>query len=391
MKVAIVHYWLSGMRGGEYVLENILDLFPDADIFTHVFVPEKVSEKIKAHKISTTFINSLPFAKKHYPKYLMLMPRALERLDLSEYDIVISSESGPAKGTILPTSTPHFCYCHSPMRYAWDQYHSYRGALKSIGRFIFDETVHRIRIWDAMSAQRVDHFVANSRFVKSRIKKFYRRDATVIHPPVDIQRFVPCVGRGSYYLFVSELVKYKRADLAIAAFANSDRKLVIVGDGPERAALEQSATPNVQFVGRCSDDDLAGLYRGARALVFPGIEDFGIVPLEAMACGRPVVAFRDGGACDSVIDGVTGMFFDEQSPEALLDALETFERDFEDKLDPNVISAHARKFSPARFKREFATHLVEHEPRLRKELAAFLMPDITPELRVLPQRVVANE
>ena len=307
----------------------------------------------------------------------MLMPRALELFDLEEYDLVISSESGPAKGVITKPHIPHFCYCHSPMRYLWDRYHEYRSNLGFVSRAIFDQTAHRMRVWDAVSANLVDHYIANSRFVSGRIEKYYRRESSVIHPPVDIDRFTPAVGKGSYYLFVSELVKYKRADLAVEAFAEIDRPLLVVGDGPERSALESIAPPNVEFLGRVSDARLAELYQGARALVFPGVEDFGIVPLEAMASGRPVIALQAGGACDTVVEGVTGLFFRQQTPAALIEAVERFETEFEDTFETDALVAHARTFSPERFKEKFLSHLVEREPKLTE----FLFDTNVPNLR----------
>jgi glycosyltransferase involved in cell wall biosynthesis len=365
MKVAIVHYWLTGMRGGERVLESIAGLFPDADIFTNVLVAEKISEKLRNHRIHTTFINSLPFSSRHYPKYLMLMPRALELLDLSGYDLVISSESGPAKGIIPRPDAPHFCYCHTPMRYIWDRQQEYRSTLGVASRMVFDATAHKMRIWDVSTAARVDHFIANSRFVSQRIHKYYRRNSKVIHPPVSLERFSPATAKGSYYLFVSELVPYKRADIAVQAFNGLNRHLIVVGDGPDRKRLAHIASSNVEFKGRVSDQELEGLYRGARALIFPGIEDFGIVPLEAMACGRPVIAYGVGGALETIVPGVTGLLFSEQRPDALATAVKQFEDELEDILDPSEIVAHAQGFSPERFKREFMDHLLECEPGLK--------------------------
>lgn len=364
-KVAIIHYWLSGMRGGEAVLENIVDLFPDADIFTHVFVPDRISSKLRNRRIQTTFINQLPFASRHYSKYLMFMPKALEFIDLTSYDLVISSESGPAKGVITPPDVPHFCYCHSPMRYIWDRYHDYRCALGPIGKLVFDSTAHRMRIWDVATATRVDHFVANSSFVGKRIQKYYRRDSKVIHPPVDVDRFTPSNAPGEYYLFVSELVPYKRADIAVETFGELNRRLLVVGDGPERKRLMAKAGSNVEFRGHVSNEELARLYQGAKALIFPGIEDFGIVPLEAMASGRPVIAFDGGGARDTVVPGVTGMFFEEQSTASLANAVKLFEAEVEPTLNMHEIVAHARQFSPENFRRAFAEHLRHCEPGLR--------------------------
>lgn len=363
-RVALIHYWLIGMRGGERVLEEMLRLYPHADIFTHVVDPDALSPLLAGANIIETSIARLPFARRHYQKYLALMPRALEELDLSDYDLVLSSESGPAKGVIARPDATHLCYCHSPMRYIWDHYPAYRATLNPVTRVYFSHLAHRLRTWDVTSAARVDHFVANSRFIASRIKRTYGRDAAVVHPPVDLARYslggaggqgVPQNERG-YYLFLSELVPYKRADLAISAFANLDLPLKVAGSGSDAARLADMATPNVTMLGRVADDDLADLYRGARALIFPAEEDFGIVPVEAMACGTPVIAFGRGGALDSVRDGVTGSFFDEQSVEALRAAILAFE-DRREGFDSNVIAEHANSFGADRFRRQLQVQI----------------------------------
>ena len=300
MKTAIVHYWLVGMRGGERVLEEICKIYPDADIYTHVFDPTRITPLIKKHKIQTSFIAKLPFAVRHYQKYLGFMPRALEQLDLSGYDLILSSESGPTKGIVPAPGARHVCYCHSPMRYIWDEFHTYTNNLDPVSRFVFSRVAHRMRIWDVVSAARVDGFVANSSFTAARIERYYRRPADVVFPPVDTNRFAPSAQRGNYFLFASQLVPYKKAGLAIDAFRNIDAPLYVVGDGSERKRLKSSAPSNVKFLGRVSDAELEKLYAECRALIFPGQEDFGIVPLEAMASGRPVIAFNKGGARDIV-------------------------------------------------------------------------------------------
>lgn len=355
MKVAIIHYWLVGMRGGESVIEQIAELFPEADIFTHVCDPDRISPALRRHRIIETSVARLPQARRHYQKYLMFMPRALEELDLQAYDLVISSESGPAKGVIVRPGALHVCYCHSPMRYIWDMYTPYSKGLGRVARLIFAHVAHRLRIWDVTSAARVDHFIANSRFVAQRIEKYYRRDATVLNPPVDLGHYRPLEDGsvGDHYLFVSELVPYKRVDLAVEAFRRLGRPLKIVGAGPELEVQRRNAPGNVEFLGRVSTEDLTRLYQTCRALVFPAEEDFGIVPLEAMACGRPVIAFGRGGALDSVDPGVTGLFFDSQTPESLVDAVERFERALEPTLDPARIAAHARGFGSDHFRRKF--------------------------------------
>ncbi|RBW52512.1 MULTISPECIES: glycosyltransferase [Ruegeria] len=353
MKVALVHYWLTGMRGGEHVLEQLVNLFPQADLFTHVADPDKLSPRLKSRPIHETFIARLPGARRHYQKYLAFMPRALEELDLSGYDLIISSESGPAKGIIAPPGTPHICYAHSPMRYIWDQYGAYSKRLSRIEKMYFSHLAHRLRIWDVSTAARVDKFVANSNFVAQRIRRYYHRDAQVVHPPVDLDAYhLPDeTNKRSHYLFVSELVPYKKADLVIEAFRDLDRQLVVVGDGSQRSELEQNLPPNVRLLGRVPSADLPGLYQTAKALIFPAEEDFGIVPVEAMACGTPVLAYGQGGVRDSVIEGRTGLFFDDQSSSSIVETIHRFERAHFNSGD---ISEHASGFGAERFRREFS-------------------------------------
>lgn len=365
LRVAIIHYWLVGMRGGERVLEQLCMMFPDADIYTHACIPENISPLLRRHRITETFIARLPGGRKHYQKYLPLMPRALEELDLSGYDLVISSESGPAKGVIAPPDAVHLCYCHSPMRYIWDQYHGYKAGLSWPARKVFEALAPGLRSWDAISAQRVDRIVANSNFIARRVKRVWGREAGVVHPPVDLAAYgLTGEPAGERYLFLSELVPYKRADLAIEAVRGTNRRLMIVGSGSERAKLEASAPPNVEFLGRVPDEKMAALYRSCRALLFPGVEDFGIVPLEAMACGRPVIALGKGGALDTVVDGVTGLLFEQQTAEALRHAMDRFEAEVEPDLDPARISAHAGGFGPESFRAEFAHALRGAAPHL---------------------------
>jgi glycosyltransferase involved in cell wall biosynthesis len=351
MKVALVHYWLVGMRGGERVLEELCKMFPEADIFTHVVDPDRISDRLKRHRIQTTFISRLPFARRHYNRYLPLMPLALESLDLSGYDLIISSESGPAKGIIPPPGAVHICYCHSPMRYIWDQYHLYRAGAGRLTRWLMPFVAHRLRQWDLTSAARVDHFIANSTFVASRIKKYYRREATVIHPPVAVEEFTPVAADliEDYYLLCGELVAYKRPDLAIEAFNASGRPLLVIGDGEERKSLEKIAQPNIHFLGRTTFAELKHHLARCRALIFPGEEDFGMVPLEAQASGRPVIALGRGGVLDSVINGETGVFFDHPVAEALNGAVERFE---DSHLSQNCAEAclrNAEKFGKTEF------------------------------------------
>lgn len=367
MRVALIHFWLIGMRGGERVLEQFSQLYPDADIYTHVYDPKKISDRLNAHQVTTTFIGSMPMARKHYQKYLPLMPRALEELDLTSYDLVISSESGPAKGVIPGPRARHVCYCHSPMRYIWDHYHAYKAGLGSIAARVFGRAAHNLRQWDVTTASRVDQFVANSSFVAERIERYYGRSAEVVNPPVDVDGFQPSGQVGDYYLFVSELVRYKRADLVVEAAKSLDAPVVIVGDGEARRELQARAPRNVTFKGRAPLDELKSLYAGCRALLFPGEEDFGIVPVEAMASGRPVIAFGRGGVLDSVKDGLTGLYFHEQSADALVEAIRAFEARA-DHFHPERIRAHAESFSEEAFRARFKAVVDETMARPHRRL-----------------------
>ncbi|MGC9368074.1 MAG: glycosyltransferase [Paracoccaceae bacterium] len=359
-RVALIHYWLVGMRGGEKVLEELCEMFPQADIFTHVVVPERLSPTLRQHRIITTSVGRLPFAPRLYQKYLPLMPRALEEIDLTGYDLVISSEAGPAKGVIAPPDAPHLCYCHSPMRYLWDQYHTYRQGAGWLTRRMMPHLAHRLRSWDVTSAARVDGFVANSSHVAARIGKYWQRDADIVFPPVAVEDFapVPQTELGDFYLWAGELAPYKRPDLAVEAFTRMKKPLVVIG-GPDktRAALSAKAGANVTFLGQVPFDVLKEHMARCRALVFPGEEDFGIVPVEVMASGRPVIAYGRGGALDTVLEGETGLLFREQSVEALIDAVEQFEALGLDRPDPAVLLAHARRFDRAAFRDGIARSL----------------------------------
>lgn len=348
MKVAIVHYWLVGMRGGEKVLESLCRLYPDADIFTHVYNPAAVSATIKAHRVQTSFIARLPFATRRYQSYLPLMPLALEQLDLRGYDVVISSESGPAKGIIPPPGALHICYCHSPMRYVWNMFHDYRERSGLLTRLLMPPLSHYIRNWDVVSAARVHSFVANSRTVAQRLRTYYRRDATVIYPPVAVEDFAPVAADevGDFWLMAGELVAYKRPELAVEAFNRSGRKLVVIGGGEMLARLRAIAKPNVSILGPQPFEALKRNYARCRALIFPGEEDFGIVPVEAMASGRPVIAYGRGGATESVVDGATGVFFERQTVDDIHAAVDRCEAL---RLDPQAIVARANAFSGATF------------------------------------------
>jgi len=350
MKVAIIHYWLTSMRGGEKVLESLCRLYPQADIFTHVYNPEKISDTIKRHKIATTFIAKLPFAMSKYQMYLPLMPIALEQLDLTGYDLVISSESGPAKGVVTRPDAVHICYCHSPMRYVWDMYHSYIKNAGFVKRLLMAPLIHYMKLWDYSSSARVDHFIANSSYVAKRIKKIYRRDASVINPPVDTDSFFTSKDTADYYLMLGQLVPYKRPELAVEAFIKSGKNLVVIGEGEYLSELKKMAkgANHIKFLGRQDFSQIQKAYSECKALVFPGVEDFGIVPLEAMASGRPVIAFGAGGVLDSVRNAQTGILFNEQTVNSLNKAIEKYEGGTL-TFYPELLREHAQKFNLSEF------------------------------------------
>lgn len=354
MRVAIVHYWLTGMRGGERVLEALLDLYPTADIFTHVYVPEAVSAKIRAHTVRTTFVNRLPRAARWYQSYLPLMPLALEALDLSGYDLVISSESGPAKGVIAPSSALHVCYCHSPMRYLWDFYHRYRREAGWVSRLAMPLCCHYLRMWDVTSAARVDAFAANSANVANRMRRAWgRSDVTVLPAPIRAADFDPTRPRGDRYLFLGELVAYKQPETAVRACLALGRPLTVIGGGPLSERIRRLARGHdVEVLGRQPDAVVRERLATCRALLFPGEEDFGLVPLEAMASGAPVIASGRGGALETVADGETGLLYPGETADDLMRAM----RRFEDAAppDPAHIAAWAARFDIAVFREKFA-------------------------------------
>jgi len=348
-KIALVHYWLVSWRGGEKVLEALAQMFPDADIYTHVYDADVIaSSPLAGKEIRTTFIHHLPFAKKLYQKYLPLMPIALEQLDLSGYDLVISNESGPAKGVVLPPHVAHICYCFTPMRYVWDMYHEYLQHAGWFTRLMMRPLIHYLRMWDRLSADRVDHFLVDSAFVGQRVAKFYRRESSVLYPPIVLSEFTLSPDHQGFYLVMGALVRYKKADMAVRAFNQLGLPLVVIGDGELFDEIKRISGPNITVLGRQSRAVILDHYQRCKALVFPGVEDFGIVPIEAMATGKPVIAYAQGGALETVVDGVTGLHFHEQTEASLSEAVKKIESG-EVSFSAEVIRAHAARFDMPHF------------------------------------------
>ncbi len=349
MRVALVHYWLVNHRGGEKVLEALCRIFPKADIFTLFYEPSAVSPAIRAMNVRASFLNPL---RRFYRSLLPLMPMALESFDLRDYDLVISSESGPAKGVLTSSTTRHYCYCHTPMRYLWELYPAHLSEFRSnaIKRAIFSGAASYLRTWDFSTASRVDGFMANSRNVQRRVWKTYRRKARVVYPPVATQSF-HWQPSEDYDLMVAEMVAYKRLDYAIRCFARTGRRLNVVGDGPEYKSLKAIAGPSVRFLGRVSDADLCSLYARCRSLIVPGEEDFGIATVEALASGKPVIGLARGGSVEIVQNGC-GILYADATEESLAAALQRFD-EVERLIEPGALQIRAGEFSEAQFERRF--------------------------------------
>lgn len=357
MKVAVVHDWFVGYAGGEKVVEQILSLFPEADLFSlYDFLPEEQRSFINNKPVNTSFLQRLPFARSKYRSYLPLMPLAIEQFDLSAYDLVLSSSAAISKGVITGPDQLHICYCHSPIRYAWDLQHQYlkeSGLDKGILSWLARAILHKVRLWDYRTGNGVNEFIANSRFISRRIDKVYRRDSIIIPPPVDTEFYALEVNKEDYYLTASRMVPYKKMELIVEAFAcMPDKKLIVIGDGPGLNRIKRLASDNVLILGYQDDSALLGYMQKAKAFIFAALEDFGILPVEAQSCGTPVIAYGKGGVLDSVINGKTGLFYGNQEVSDIVNAVNTFEKlDF----DPVEIRKNAELFSIAQFKDKYSS------------------------------------
>jgi len=357
MKLALVHDYLIQDGGAEKVVDVMHGLWPQSPIYTLLFDKKKLPA-FKGRDIRTSFLERLPLGKRKYQWYLPLMPTATEHYDLTGYDVILSSTSAFAKGVLTRDDAMHICYCHTPTRYLWSDTHSYIQELRvpRIVKMLLPPVLSRLRVWDRQAADRVDVFVANSETVRRRIQKYYRRDAHVIHPPVDTNRFAIDHGPKDYFLTGGRLVAYKRYDMVVEAANRTGIPLKIFGSGPVEKDLRKKAKKNIEFLGRVSDAEQAKLYAGARAFIHPQEEDFGITPVESMAAGRPVIAYRKGGATETVVEGLSGEFFDEQSWEELADHMIRFNNS---TYDPAAIKAHAEQFSRKQFEQKMTDFVKE--------------------------------
>ncbi len=358
-KIALVHDWLTGMRGGEKVLEAICEIFPEADLYTLLYTHGSVSKIIADRKIFTSFLQKLPNIEKNYRFYLVFMPLIISQFDLSDYDLVISSNHCVAKGVKIGKNTLHICYCHTPMRYIWDMYEVYFGKNSKAGllsKLAMKILRKPLQVWDVETSKYVTCFVANSENVKERIKRIYNRDSVVIYPPVDTDFYTlpQQPKRGNYYLVVSAFAPYKRIDIVIEAFKKLNFNLKIIGSGQQEKYIKYLAKgcKNIELLGWQSNEVIRYHYQNAKALIFPAEEDFGIVPVEAQACGCPVIAFRKGGALETVIENKTGIFFDDQTPQSIIEAVNNFENKI-NTFKPEVLRENAIRFSKSNFIREF--------------------------------------
>jgi glycosyltransferase involved in cell wall biosynthesis len=352
MRVAIVYDWLINKGGAERCLEVLLEIYPKADIYTLVCDKDNFKAELSGRRVYTSFLQKIPGIRSSYRKFLPLFPTAIEQFDLRDYDLVVSFSHCVAKGVITTKDTCHICYCSTPVRYAWEFYYDYFKStsgegLSWLGRKLAPFVMNYIKMWDILSLNRVDYFISVADNITQKIEKYYRRDSKVVYPPVNTEYFVPTGEVGNYYLVVSRQVSYKRVDLAIKAFNELNLPLTVVGTGPENRKLKKIANKNIKFMGRLSDEELKKLYAGCKALIFPGEEDFGIVPLEVQSAGRPVIAYGKGGVLETVVNGVTGIYFNEQTKESIIEAVKKFD---DKKFNSADIRRHALGFSRNIFK-----------------------------------------
>ncbi|WP_297923818.1 glycosyltransferase family 4 protein [uncultured Campylobacter sp.] len=361
MKKALIHDWFSTYAGAEKCVESFTDIWDDFEIYSLIdFLSDADRDKIlKGKRAHTSFIQKLPFAKDKYRNYLPLFPLAIEQFDLSGYDVVLSSSHAVAKGVLTHSNQLHIAYVHTPIRYAWDLYHKYlreSGLDRGLKGVLAKYFLHKIRLWDASTANRVDHYVANSRYIARRIKKTYGKPSDVIYPPVDVDKFTLREAKEDFYLTASRMVPYKKIDLIVEAFSQTDKKLLVIGDGPDMAKIKSKAGKNIELLGFASDETMADLMGRAKAFVFAAEEDFGITPVEAQACGTPVICFGRGGARETVRDGESGLYFMEQNAKELLAVVAKFEQNY-DKFEPTKIRENSLKFSRARFEAEIKSYV----------------------------------
>lgn len=382
MRVAVVHHWFVTRGGGERVAECIAALFPQAELFTLVASPAGLPETLSRRKLHTSFLQKIPLARRQHRHFLPLYPAATEWMDLRGFDLVLSSDSGPVKGVRLSEGATHICYCHSPMRYLWDGYEAYRSSMGGFTRFAFTATAAGVRRWDAEAAQQVTHFLANSQYVADRIRRCYDRDAEVLPPPIDLHRAAGVVAEtpGEHYLCAGRLVAYKRTEIVIEACRRMNRRLRIAGKGPEEAKLRRMAAGDarIEFLGELSNEELWREYAVCRALLFAADEDFGMVPLEAQACGRPVIAYGVGGSLETVrgawhtadaTSETTGTYFDEQSPAAVSEAMERWERSMEEGFNPQAARKWAAQFATPLFLERYRAFVLSKVPEAAEVIA----------------------
>ena len=364
IKKALICDWLNVYAGAERCMESFTNIWADFEIYSLIdFLNDTDRYEILKNKHArTSFIQNLPFAKSRYRDYLPLFPYAIENFDLSEYDLILSSSHAVAKGVLTHSDQLHISYVHTPIRYAWDLYFEYlknSGLNSGLKSFFAKYFLHKIRIWDLISTNRVDYLIANSRYIASRIKKIYGRASDVIYPPVDIDKFEVKENKEEFYLTVSRLVPYKKVDVIVEAFSQINRKLVLIGDGPDMDKIKSKAKKNIEILGYQSNETIRHMMQNAKAFIFAAKEDFGIAPVEAQACGTPVICYGNGGVCETVIDNVSGVYFYEQSVESLLGALDKFEHNV-DRFDPSFIRRNSLRFSRKRFEEEIKTY-IEHK------------------------------